>query len=60
MNKEQKGFIEKKLTKQLQNDSMIKLGTDIMPYLENLDINYLEKRYPIYFSYFEKFWRSFS
>ncbi|GFK28247.1 hypothetical protein [Tetragenococcus halophilus] len=39
---------------------MIKLGTDIMPYLENLDINYLEKRYPIYFSYFEKFWRNFS
>ncbi|MCF1620002.1 helix-turn-helix domain-containing protein [Tetragenococcus koreensis] len=60
MNKEQKRFIEEKLTKQLQSDSMIKLGTDIMPYLENLDINYLEKRYPIYFSYFEKFWRNFS
>lgn len=60
MTKEQKRFTEKKLTKQLQCDAMIKLEADIMPYLEDLDINYLEKKYPIYFSYFEKFWRNFS
>lgn len=57
--KEQKRFIEKKLAKQLQCDSMTKLETDMMPFLENLDISYLEKRYPIYFSHFDKFWQSF-
>lgn len=59
MTKEQKRFIEKKLAKQLQCDSMTKLETDMMPFLENLDISYLEKRYPIYFSHFDKFWQSF-
>lgn len=59
MTKEQKRFIEKKLAKQLQCDSMTKLETDMMPFLENLDISYLEKRYSIYFSHFDKFWQSF-
>lgn len=43
MNKEQKRFIENKLTKQLQSDSMIKLGTDIMPYCERKSLKYIKK-----------------
>ncbi|MCO7026737.1 helix-turn-helix domain-containing protein [Tetragenococcus halophilus] len=60
MDKNQKEITEKKLTKQLQYDAIIKPGMDVMPYLENLDVTYLQERFPIYFSHFEKFWKNFT
>ncbi|GMA44410.1 hypothetical protein GCM10025853_18670 [Tetragenococcus halophilus subsp. halophilus DSM 20339] len=59
MTKEQKRFTEKKLTKQLQCDAMIKLEADIMPYLEDLDINYLEKNILFIFPILKNFGETF-
>lgn len=60
MNKKQKSKVEERLTKQLQYDAIIKPGVDIMPYFKNLDVDYIQKMFPIYFSRFEKFWQDFT
>ncbi|QXN87153.1 hypothetical protein KV134_01305 [Tetragenococcus halophilus] len=31
-----------------------------MPYFKNLDVDYIQKMFPIYFSRFEKFWQDFT